>query len=295
MRDVRNRQQSLLAAVCFCAATSGLAEARPANDAARRELLAVKAREAALRARNGGEREWKAISAEYNGLVKSHPRNAEIRSARGDHLWELNECDDAIREWLTAVKIDPKNEAALRQLGEAHLAKGEPMKSLKFFNRASEAAPKNAMTHFNIANIACMFRHALGRTEEDCFDLAIKHFAEAHRLAPRNAEFAQGYAQTFYMLIRPDWKSALIAWKDCLNILPEKSFVLLHLARVHMKLGDADNARACLAEVTGTANERQKKRLEARIEAELSPETTPKPPEIENSPKPGIDEAPLPP
>ena len=243
----------------------------------------------------GSTEEWKAIDAGYAALVKKHPRDAAIRGARGEYYWRMNDRDGAIREWLVAVKIEPKNAAILNHLGEAHLAMGEPRKSLAFFIRASVEEPQNALTHFSIANIACIFRHGLGKTEQECFDLALRHFAEAHRLAPLNPEFARGYAETFYMVPKPDWPTALKVWQDCLNLMPEKSFVLLNLARVHMKLGDADSARACLTEVTGPESERQKSRLEARIEAELSPEKSPKSPGPENSPKPGIDEAPMPP
>ena len=287
MRDVRNRQLPLLAAAFFCAVAPGFAEKKSAVQ----ELVDLQVREAAA----GGVEEWKAIGAEYAALVKKHPRDAAIRGARGEYFWRMNDRDDAVREWLVAVKIEPKNAPILNHLGEAHLAMGEPRESLAFFTRASVVEPQNALTHFSMANIASVFRHGLGKTEQECFDLALRHFAEAHRLAPQNAAFARGYAETFFMVPKPDWPTALTVWRDCLNLMPERSFVLLNLARVHMKLGDADSARACLAQVTGPESERQKNRLEARIEAELSPEKSPKSRGTENSPKPGIDEAPMPP
>ena len=287
MRDVRNRQQWLLIAAFFCLAATGFAEKKSAA----RELVGLKVREAA----SGSAEEWKAIGADYAALVKKHPRDAAIRGARGEYFWRMNDRDGAVGEWLVAVKIEPKNAAVLNHLGEAHLAMGEPRESLAFFARASVVEPENALTHFSIANIACVFRHGLGKTEKECFDLALRHFAEAHRLAPQNPEFARGYAETFYMVPKPDWPTALKVWQDCLNLMPEKNFVLLNLARIHMKLGDADSARACLAQVTGPKSERQKSRLEARIEAELSPGKAAKSQGAENSPKPGIDEAPMPP
>ena len=287
MRDVRNRQQWLLAATFFCAAATGFAEKKSAAQ----ELVELKVREAA----SGSAEEWKAIGAEYAALVKKHPREATIRGARGEYFWRMNDRESAVREWLVGVKVEPKNAAILNHLGEAHLAMGEPRKSLAFFTRSSVVEPQNALTHFSIANIASVFRHGLGKTEQECFDLALRHFAEAHRLAPQNAEFARGYAETFYMVPKPDWPTALKVWQDCLNLMPEKDFVLLNLARVHMKLGDSASARACLAQVTGPEAGRQKNRLEARIEAELSPQKPPKSSGTENSPKPGIDEAPMPP
>ena len=88
----------------------------------------------------------------------------------------------------------------------------------------------------------------------------------------------------------PDWQTALKVWTAYLNLMPEKDFAYLNLARVHLNLGDAGNARACLARVANPANERLKNRLEERIQAELSAEKTPASPEVEKSSKPGIDE-----
>jgi FimV-like protein len=181
----------------------------------------------------------------------------------------------------------------LNHLAGASVALGDPRAALGYYIRATDAEPENALTHFSAANVACLFRHDLGRTEEECFRLALKHFAEAHRLSPKNPEFARGYAETFYMLPRPDWETALNVWKNYLNIVSEKNFALLNLARVHMKLGDAENARACLSQVTGKGNEALKKRLADRIEAELSPAKMPVSPEIEKTSKPVIDGDPV--
>ena len=154
MRDVRNRQQWLLAAAFFCAAATGFAEKKSAAQ----KLVELQVREEEA----GSTEEWKAIDAGYAALVKKHPRDAAIRGARGEYYWRMNDRDGAIREWLVAVKIEPKNAAILNHLGEAHLAMGEPRKSLAFFTRASVEEPQNALTHFSIANIASVFRHGLG-------------------------------------------------------------------------------------------------------------------------------------
>ena len=295
MRDVRNRQLALLSAAFFWAVAAAFAEPARARNPAARDLDAVKAREAALLAREAGADEWKKLGADYAALIKKHPNDLLIRDAYGDYLWGMNDRAGALREWLAAEKIDPKNAKVLNHLAGTYLAMGEPRESLAHFLRASETEPENATTHFNVANVACMFRHDLGRTEQECFKLALKEYAEAHRLAPKNSEFARGYAETFYMVGNPDWQVALKVWKDYLNLMPEKNFALLNIARVHLNLGEADNARAYLAQVTGAENDRLKSRLAARIEAELSPAKPPKPPESENSPKPGIDEPPSPP
>ncbi len=295
MRDVRNRQQALLVAALYWAVAAGFAEPARVKDSAAEDLQAVKMKEAALIAREAGADDWKKLSDEYAALVKKHPQDAKIRDARADYLWGMNDREGALREWLAAERIDPKNAEVLNHLAGTYLAMGEPRESLAFSLRASEAEPGNAATHFSVANVACMFRHDMGRTEEECFTLALKHFAEAHRLAPNNPDFARGYAETFYMIGNPDWQTAITVWTDYLNLMPEKNFALLNLARVHINLGEGEKARACLAQVTGAEYDRLKNRLALRIDGGLSPVKPGEPAKTENSPKRGIDEAPLPP
>ena len=290
MRDVRNRQQPLLAAMLFCAAAGAFAAAPERDDEVRKELLKLKMDGVKLTARNADAKEWKEFGLRYSGLVGHYPKNAEVRDAYGDFLWGMNDHDGALREWLAGERIEPKNAEILNHLGGAYMTRGEPKTALGFYLRAIEAEPENAHTHFSAANIAGLFRHDLGRTEDECYTLALKHFAEAHRLAPQNTGFARAYAETFYLVPRPDWPTALKVWQDYLKLIPEKDFALLNLTRVHMKLGDAENARACLAQVVDPKNERLKSRLAARIDEELSPEKPIVPPETEKTSKPVIDE-----
>ena len=230
------------------------------------------------------------LEADYAALVQRHPKNVAIRDGRGDFLWERDDREGAIREWKTAERIEPKNPAVLTHLAAAHVAQGDPRAALGYYLRAAEAEPGNAHTHFSAANVACLFRHDFGKTERESFDLALKHFAEAHRLAPNNPEYARGYAETFYLHPRPDWPTALKIWTNYHNMMPDKNFALINMTRVHMKMGSADSARSCLAQVTGEGNQRLKERLAARIEAELSPAERPKPEETQKLSKPNIDD-----
>ena len=290
MRDVRNRQQPLLLAAVFCAATGAFSAPRKGDDATAKELQKLKIEGTALMAKNAPLEDWKKLGANYAMLTARFPKNAAIRDAHGDFLWGMNDHEGSLREWLAGERIEPENPEILNHLASAYMAQGDPKAALGFHLRAAKAEPENARTHFAAANIACLFRHDLGKTEDECYALAIKHFAEAHRLAPQNPEFARAYAETFYLLPRPDWPTALKVWQSYLNLSPEKNFALLNLTRVHMKLGDAESARACLAQVTGIENERQKNRLSARINAELSPEKEPPAARREKTSKPVIDE-----
>ncbi len=261
-------------------------------DAIATALQDLNLRQVALTAQGAGAEDWKTLGVDFVALVARFPESASIRDAHGGFLWERNDHQGAMREWQAGERIEPKNAAVLNHLAAACVAMGEPRAGLGYYLRATDVVPEDALTHFSAANVACLFRHDLGRTEEECFRLALKHFAEAHRLAPKNPEFARGYAETFYIVPNPDWETARMVWTKYLNIVPEKDFALLNLARVHLKRGDAENARACLSRVTGKGSEILKNRLAARIEAEISPGKTPKTPGTEKTLKPAIDENP---
>ena len=281
MHDARYRQLSLAVGTLFLItvlptpATGGMADG---------ELRALQARAQALTAGKSASGDWKKLGAAYARLARAYPRDVAIRDAHGDFLWGMDDRESALREWLAAEKLDPRHVGVLNHLAGSYLAMGDVRQSFDRYLRASEVKPADPVAHFNVANVACVFRHELGKAEADALDLALQHFAAAHRLAPKNAEFARAYAETFYLVPNPDWRIALQVWQTHLGLVGEKNFTLLNLARVHMKLGQAEEARACLQQVQGPENQRLKTRLAARIDAELTPHGR-----RENSQKPVID------
>lgn len=296
MHDARYRQLPLVcvALLWSVAAAKDSPSPKPAREpggTAAQDLQAARLVAATLRSRNAGVEEWKKLGNIYAGLARKHPRDVAIRDAYGDHLWGMEERHAAIREWQAAERIDPKNFAILNHLGGAFVGLGEPRAAVDYYRRASEAAPDNAAAHFAVANVTFLFRHELNQAEADAVAQALEHFAAAHRLEPKNTEYTRSYAETFHLVPDPDWATALKVWKEYVEIAPDKNFALLNLARVHMKLRQADEARACLSRVQGAGYERQKARLGERIEAELSPPGGVKN-GPSNSPKPVIDAPP---
>lgn len=170
------------------------------------------------------------------------------------------------------MAIDPRNDLALSRLGEAALELGEVKKAAGFYTRALESAPKNAAYHFDLANIIFLFRFDILDAEAPNAEAMIRrardHFAEAARLEPLNVEYAKAYANIFYDLKPADWEGALTAWNHFMEISPQKDFGYANLARVHMKLGQKAEARACLAQIHAPDFNRLKARLNERMETE---------------------------
>lgn len=269
MREIRDRQLLPLALILgsLLALPARPAQPAPASPAVE-ELRAAKVLELSVLARGAPAKEQAKLRRMYADLERNYPLDASIENGYAEFLWNIEDREQAMRRWRAAEQIDPRNGVVLNHLGGAHLAIGEVRQAFNWFTRAVEVEPNNPLYHFNLANVAFVFRHDLEKGDENAFALAHHHFAEASRLAPADAEYARAYAEVFYSIPNPDWSAALAAWNRFREVTTNKDFALLNLARVHMKLGQKDQARACLAEVKGSEFGKLKARLGQRIEAE---------------------------
>ncbi len=267
--DAPHRQLAVLALVLTGA--WAFAEA-PAGPTPQEELRAAKLLETALFARQSGAEEWRKLDKIYAGLGAKYPRDATVRNGRAEFLWSVGEQERAVTVWEAAAAIEPKNAVVLNHLGGSWLAAGDVKKAAGFYARAVESAPENAAYRFTCANVTFLFRHELLNPaqpdEAAVLDVALDHFAAASRLAPVNPDYARAYAETFYSLPKPDWKVALAAWEHFAEISPQQDFAQANLARVHLKLGQKDAARACLAKIQGADFQPLKEKLGRRIETE---------------------------
>jgi tetratricopeptide (TPR) repeat protein len=236
------------------------------------ELHAAQLMAAGLFARQAGPEELQKLERTFADLDAKYPGDAAVRNGHAEFLWGMGERNRAVKTWQEAEKLDPKNGAVLDHLAGNAVALGDVKKAAGYYARAVSSAPENAGYHFSYANVMFLFRHELHDTahpeSDGLIDEALKHFAEAARLEPLNAEYARGFAETFYSVTEPDWREALKAWQHVYEISPQKDFALVNLARVQMKLGNKPEARAALTQVQDPKFSRLKGRLSERIEAE---------------------------
>jgi tetratricopeptide (TPR) repeat protein len=272
-RDLRKRQLLGLVAVAFL---SGLPpEARSqtlSSNSAAAELRAAKLMEFNLAAKNADAQEWSKLDKVYADMDIKYPQDVAVKSDWAQYLWDRGQNQRAMEKWEAVTKADPKNAPALSSLGNGYLGMGEIKQAAACFTRASESVPANASYHFDLANVVFMFRHdlldAAAPDEGSMIQRALSHFREAARLEPLNVEYAKAYADTFYYGQPPDWTTALTAWQHYLEIAPHKDFAYLNLARVHMKLGEKTEARACLSQIQSPDFDSLKVRLNKRIDAQ---------------------------
>ena len=266
--DARHRQLAVLALVL--AGARAFAEA-PAGPAAQEELRAAKLVETAVLARTATAEDTRKLNEIYAGLTAKYPRDATVRNAHAEFLAGLGEQERARAMWEEAAALAPKNAVVLNHLAEHWAAADEMIKSAAFYARAVESAPENAAYRFAFANVTFLFRHELLSAaqpdEAAVLGHALADFAAASRLAPLNANYARAYAETFYRVAQPDWKAALSAWQHFAEISPQKDFAQANLARIHLKLGQTEAARACLSRIQGAEFENLKAKLSGQIES----------------------------
>ena len=244
----------------------------PPPESPQGELRAAKLLEAALFAGKSGAEDWEKLERIYTNLEAKYPNAAAIKNGHAEFLWSRGEQRRAVDTWLAAEKLEPNNGVILDHLGGSFLGAGEVKKAADYFVRAIQSAPENATYHFNYANVAFLFRHDLHDAahpdSEAMIDEAMKQFAEAVRLQPLNAEYARAFAETFYIVPKPDWHAALQAWQHFYEISSQKDFALLNVARVQLKLGQKAEARASLERIQGAEYAGVKGRLNERAAGE---------------------------
>ncbi len=187
----------------------------PTNDNAKRAIQAIN--QQALAAKN--DRIKKAVSLQSSGkvneaialyqeILKESPNDAQVHFNLGTAFQEAGVYQQALIEYRTAAKLDPKNSefsSAVSALQEAinsgafqaaqatNVLKeavtlqqaGKTAQAIAKYQEAIKLDPKNAQTHFNLATAF----HASNRNKE-----ALASYKEAYRLDP------VGYPEANYFI-----------------------------------------------------------------------------------------------
>jgi tetratricopeptide (TPR) repeat protein len=184
----------------------------------------------------------------YRELAAKYPGVNPVQRAAGDYFDEIGSTDIAVDYWQRAEMLDPKDAVSAEALGSAALARGDVREAQKQFQHAVDANPGEATYHFDLANVLYLFRHQVAdppgaEGSEAALVSSLAQFRAAADLAPLDARLAQAYAETFYLLAKPDWSSALAAWQRVLALnASNPDFANGNLARVSLHLGRADDA-----------------------------------------------------
>jgi tetratricopeptide (TPR) repeat protein len=219
------------------------------------------------------------IKTEYEDFVERHPRHVNARLAFGSFLNDRGDDDGALAQWEAARQLAPTNPATWNNLGKLYCHDGRiknVKKAFEYYEKAIQLNPSQPVYYHNLAAAVYYFRdeareyyHLEG---PQVMDKAQSFYRQAIKLDPANFVLLTDYAESFYGTDPPRWKEGLEAWSEALKRAPgelEKEGVRVHLANIHLQLGEYDQVRSNLDLITNINYAKFKTNLESNL-AKLS-------------------------
>jgi len=201
------------------------------------------------------ERKVLTISYRYNELIARDPNNVETLILYGKFLRRLGKNEQADIMFTHADHVSPDIAVVKQQLGNYLAEEGNYSEALKYYQKAVDLAPGEAVYHYGMGELIATFRDKFAAdgvfSEKDADDRSLAEFTKACELDPSNKDFAFRRGEAYYDVVQPDWNAALVAWKDMekrTNLSPyERDAVRLHTAKVYCELNRGAEARELLA------------------------------------------------
>ncbi len=226
------------------------------------------------------------VKKNYEDFIGRHPDFVPGRLAYGSFLNQTGDAEGALAQWEKARDLDPKNSAAWDDLGNIY-ENSNIKKAFECYSKAIELNPNQSVYYHNLAVAVYMFRKDAGEywniSEQQVFDISLKLYQKAMQLAPDDFILASDYANCFYGISPPRWKDGLQAWEQCLKIAhdeDERQGVMLHLARIEMRLTNYDASRRYLDSVTNAGYTALKNRLTRNLNEAIQRALTNGPPQL---------------
>ena len=226
------------------------------------------------------EQRLKPVKDAYEAFIQKYPRHVGVRLAFASFLTDRGDEMEARPHLIRATELDPQNAPAWNNLGNHYGHMGPVNKAFECYEMAITLNPEAAVYYHNFGTTVYLYRKDAREyydiQEEEVFDKALALYGVAQKKEPKNFDLAEDIAQTYYgirtreipsKMARPE--AALAAWNYALSIAPgdlEKQGVHLHLARVHLAMGQIDLASESLNQVLLPAYGELKGRIGKNIE-----------------------------
>jgi tetratricopeptide (TPR) repeat protein len=219
------------------------------------------------------------VKKEYEDFVELHSQHVNARLAFGSFLNDNNDEEGAFKQWEAARQLAPTNPAAWNNLGNYYGHRGPATNAFKYYDKAIELNPLQAVYYHNLAATVYLNRDEARQyyhlDEQQVFDKSLALYRQAIKMDPDNFILFSDYAESFYGTKPPRWKDGLEAWTEALKIAHdevEREGVHIHLARIQLQLGDYDQARANLDIVTNADYAKMKNDLARNVDDALAKE-----------------------
>ncbi len=118
----------------------------------------------------------------FQSILKSDPQNTLARFHLGECYLQVKKPQDALREWATALNLDPEYAPAAEAIGRYWLAQGEYAKARRRFQQVLALTPESYTGHFQLA----VADERLGLLPE-----AREHLEMACKIAPHDEDCAR--------------------------------------------------------------------------------------------------------
>ena len=181
-------------------------------------------------------RDFDQAIAEYDTAIRLNPRNASAFIGRADAHFSKNNFDQAIADYDEAIRLDPQQSSAFSGRGFAYLLKGDAKRAIADQDEAIRLSPKNA---------GAFVLRALGHIAHRDYDRAIADCDTAVSLDPtRDLAFllrGYGYQET------RDYDRAVADYSETILLHPKGALAFYLRGLAYAEKNDYDRAIADLA------------------------------------------------
>jgi protein O-GlcNAc transferase len=156
------------------------------------------------------------------------PKDSELISLLAAQFIENGDFDGAINYFKKTPLQDSNSCTAL---GKAFFAKGKHELALKYYRKALELSPQDAICHFNIGNTLMA---------TDSLMAAIETYKQGLKIEPDNFNAINNMGNA--LTVSGDPNAGIISYKQALTIEPNNAGVLFNLGNALSEVGNANDA-----------------------------------------------------
>ena len=214
------------------------------------------------------ERRINELVQSYSTYLLDQPDDVSAYILYGKLLRRVQENEQALLAFLKADELDPEIAVVKQQICNHLAEEGKGKAALTFYLQAVELEPETAVYHFALGQLIYNFEEEFiksGVFTQDAMEREIlKAFRVAAKLAPKNFDYQMRLGEAYYDLKSPDWKNALIHWKQVskqATTTLQIEILDLHSARVLGKLGRFDEAQVLLNKILSPALQNSKQQV----------------------------------
>ena len=204
----------------------------------------------------------------YRTYLLDQPDDVSAYILYGKLLRRVQENEQAFLAFLKADELDPEIAVVKQQIGNHLAEEGKGKAALTFYLQAVELEPETAVYHFALGQLIYNFEDEFiksGVFTQDALEREmLKAFRKAAKLAPNNFDYQMRLGEAYYDLNSPDWKNALIHWKQMseqATTTLQVEILDLHRARALGKLGRSDEAKILLDRIFNHALQNSKRQV----------------------------------